>query len=53
MRSADMGMNIDRVLGIRNPRLPGDDYVAQRATMISFQNELKSNPHVLQVGYYQ
>ncbi|WP_421875845.1 ABC transporter permease [Marinoscillum sp.] len=50
MRSADMGMNIDRVLGIRNPRLPGDDYVAQRATMISFQNELKSNPHVLQVA---
>ncbi|MEQ8470870.1 MAG: FtsX-like permease family protein [Marinoscillum sp.] len=50
MRSADLGMNTDKVLGFRNPRFVGDDYEAQRAEMRSFQNALLANPVIQQVA---
>ena len=50
LRSADVGMNIDQVMGLRNPNLPGDDYESQRATMRSFLNSLLANPLVKQVA---
>lgn len=50
MRSANLGMNTEQVLGFRNPRFVGDDYEAQRAQMRSFQNALLRNPLIKQVA---
>ena len=50
MRSADMGMNIEQVLAIRNPRLSSNDPEVFRSTVQSYLNELQTSPHVEKVA---
>ena len=50
MRSADLGMNTEQVLGFQNPRFVGDDYEVHRASIRSFQNALLSSPTISQVA---
>lgn len=49
MRSADLGMNTEQVVGFRNPHLAGDEETNQERIR-AFYNELKSNPNIVDLA---
>ena len=47
MRTADLGMNTDQVLGFRNPRINREEY---NGRLDRFYNLLRSNPNIVDIS---
>lgn len=50
MRSQDLGMNTDQVVGFRNPRFSGDNWDEQRARMRTFREGLLKSGAISEVA---
>ncbi|WP_258102007.1 ABC transporter permease [Marinoscillum pacificum] len=50
MRTADIGMNTEQVVGFRNPRFGNVSFEVVQDRLKSFHNQLRSNPNILGIA---